>query len=138
MEEARTNLHKHEPTFLGRFVVWRVLGLGRGGTRIHVYSCGSHLSMAMRPVQCLVNCTVGTAGRFRSQLYVDDPALCISGSSATVARALYIALLWWLSLGLSLAWDKGTVFPVTEEHMLIGALFKLLASGGGVTMELPP
>ena len=92
--------------------------------------------MAMRSVQCLVNTLVGSAGFFRSQLYVDDPALCIAGDKSTVSLATDATLVWWLILGLPLAWDKGAFYEAAATHIWIGVLFTLLPSRD-VAMELP-
>ena len=133
LTRRRQTVYRGEP-HKGTFVVWRVLGFG-GRPNPLLFARVS--SMAMRSVQCLADVTVAKAGAFRSQLYVDDPALCVAGSKATVSRALDTALLWWLILGLPLAWEKGAFYPTADEHIWIGVLFRLLESGD-VSMELPP
>ena len=132
MSRNRKPLYEGEP-HSGTFVVWRVLGFG-GRPNPLLFARLS--SMAMRSVQCLVNALVGSAGFFRSQLYVDDPALCIAGETSTVSLATDATLVWWLVLGLPLAWDKVAFYETAATHIWIGVLFTLLSSGD-VAMELP-
>lgn len=61
----------------GDWVVWRVLGFG------------------------------GKPNTGRLQLYVDDPVLATAGHPRDVEEALDLVLLWWLLLGVPLAWGKG-------------------------------
>ena len=132
LSRNRKPLYEGEP-HSGTFVVWRVLGFG-GRPNPLLFARLS--SMAMRSVQCLVNALVGSAGFFRSQLYVDDPALCIAGDKSTVSLATDATLVWWLILGLPLAWDKGAFYETAATHIWIGVLFTLLPSWD-VAMELP-
>ena len=46
----------------------------------------------------------------KGQLYVDDPALSARGPLAGVQHAFDVLLMWWLALGLPLAWKKGLSF----------------------------
>ena len=41
------------------------------------------------------------------QLYVDDPAVAIAGTTSEREASVDVLLLWWLCLGLPLAWNKG-------------------------------
>ena len=83
----------------GLFLVWRVLGFG-GRSNPLVYariaSLVSRLSQALYP-----------SDRLRLQLYVDDPVM-VAGSTAEEAHEVFdVVLLFWMVLGLKLAWHKG-------------------------------
>ena len=56
----------------------------------------------------------------RAQLYVDDPAISLVGTEKWARTEGTVPLLWWLVLGLKLAWKKGYF------------------GSEGPTMELPP
>ena len=72
----------------------------------------------------------------RAQLYVDDPAVCARGSPEGVEEAFDILLLWWLVLGLPLAWKKGSVHMNEQPYDWIGVHF-IPTAQGEVHMELP-
>ena len=71
--------------------------------------------------------------RARLQLYVDDPALSLVGTRAWGLTEASVPLLWWLVLGLSLAWKKG--YFGNGSHPWIGVQYAIGPSGP--TMELP-
>jgi len=68
------------------------------------------------------------------QLYVDDPVVATCGSDLETARAIDVLLLWWLVLGVPLAWKKGR--EARGEHSWIGVVFRPLADHS-VVMTLP-
>ena len=105
--------------------VWHTLGFG-GKTFPLVYARPA--SFAARTAQALV-----PQDRVRSQLYVDDPAIAMVGTKAWALREGTLPLLWWLVLGLDLAWRKG-YFGV-GRHDWIGVSYNFTPDG--VTMELP-
>ena len=49
---------------------------------------------------------------------------------------LSCAVLWWLVLGIPLAWDKGMLSDASAPHTWIGVDFKVIAPGTA-RMELP-
>ena len=57
------------------------------------------------------------------QLYVDDPAVTVVGDFDQREAALDVVILWWLVLGLPLAWNKGLV--TDGLHTWIGATYQL-------------
>jgi len=75
-----------------------------------------------------------TAAPLRLQLYVDDPIAAVAGSASEVKRAIDILTLWWLVLGVPLAWKKGALS--WGEHLWIGVLFTPRAAD--IVMTLPP
>ena len=68
------------------------------------------------------------------QLYVDDPALSLAGTKQWALQEASLPILWWLVLGLKLAWKKGSFGCGT--HDWIGVRYAIGPSGP--TMELPP
>ena len=88
---------------IGGWIVWKVLGFG-GKPNPLVF--GRVSSFASRSGQALLD-----PQRGRLQVYVDDPAVVVRGTSAARALDLDVVLAWWLALGLRLAWHKGSVTP---------------------------
>ena len=113
LTRTRAEAYEGEPR-QGTFVVWQVLGFGG---RPNPLMFARVASSAMRSSQCLANILLEGVGKYRSQLYVDDPALCVAGPKAAVVSTLDAVLLWWLILGLPLAWSKGSFFPESEQHI---------------------
>ncbi|CAK0908047.1 unnamed protein product, partial [Prorocentrum cordatum] len=81
------------------FIVWAVLGFG-GKANPLVWARVA--SAAARTAQALT-----LSGGLRLQLYVDDPALAVQGPPRACEQEFDLALLWWLVLGLRIAWKKG-------------------------------
>lgn len=52
--------------------------------------------------------------RCRLQVFVDDPLVVARGSEQQLANIFNIVLLWWLVLGLKVAWHKGTIGQKVE------------------------
>ena len=112
----------------GTVIVWRVLGFG-GRPNPLVFARAA--SFAARSAQALLRpttsadqgCSAAAVGRL--QLYVDDPVLTVLGTTEQREIAFDVVLLWWLVLGLPLAWAKGTV--TENAHRWIGADFDLLS-----------
>ena len=75
-------------------------------------------------------------GRFKSQLYVDDPALTFTGTKTRIRKTLDAVLLFWLILGMPLAWKEGSFFMDNERHTWIGVLFSI-SEDGRACMQLP-
>ena len=85
----------------GSFIyVWHTLGFG-GKTFPLVYARPA--SFASRTAQALLQ-----KDRACLQLYVDDPALSVAGTKQWALREGSLPILWWLILGLKLAWKKGS------------------------------
>ena len=123
----------------GTFVLWRVLGFG-GRPNPLVYSRAA--SFAMRTAQALLG--LPTKGdqkkglaRVTGQLFVDDPIWSLVGTLAEREEAADVILLWWLCLGIPLAWNKGVWADDTSEHQWIGVRFQPDRSGT-TCMRLPP
>ena len=67
---------------------------------------------------------------------MDDPAVCARGPREEVLKCFDLLLLWWLVLGLPLAWKKGAVHFGCVAHQWIGVVFSP-TEGADVIMELP-
>ena len=93
-------------------------------------------SFAARTAQALFNGVKGNDELVRSQLYVDDPAITVGGSKAEIQRKTDLILLWWLVLGIPLAWNKGSLHWDETDHEWIGVKYSWDDSGD-VKMELP-
>ena len=133
VRRQRAALHPDEPE-QGQCIVWRVLGFG-GKPNPLVYSRAA--SFAMRSAQAMYSASRrGGEASMRSQLYVDDPAICVSGTSAERSAALDVVLMWWMTLGIPLAWKKGAVVEGRAPHDWIGVTYQLQRPGL-VTMKLP-
>ena len=59
----------------------------------------------------------------RLQLYVDDPAITLKGTLPQQQTAVDLLTLWWLILGVSLSWDKGSFTSGHAAHDWIGVKF---------------
>ena len=121
---TRAPKYKNEPE-VGQVVLWTVLGFG-GKPNPLVFSRAA--SLACRTGQALLRVRhkspgsqLGAPGRL--QLYVDDPVLSLAGPPASCSLSMDLVILWWLCLGLPLAWRKGTY--TAGLHEWIGALFTL-------------
>ena len=118
---SRLPLHPAEPES-GKFLVWRVLGFG-GHSNPLTYSrvaCFAARSAQALLMEDSVDCPVAQG---RLQFYVDDPALTLRGSMAQQQAAVDVVLLWWLCLGIPLAWSKGSFMNGREAHEWIGVRF---------------
>ena len=123
----------------GTFVLWRVLGFG-GRPNPLVYSRAA--SFAMRSAQALLGRPTKKSqekglARVAGQLFVDDPIWGLVGTEQEREESADLILLWWLCLGIPLAWDKGVWVDDAAEHQWIGVRFKS-DSEGTTTMRLPP
>ena len=67
---------------------------------------------------------------------MDDPAITVCGPPDVVKTAVDAVLIWWLILGLPLAWEKGKLYQQEDEHVWIGVLYKVLGNSL-VSMEIP-
>jgi len=120
---TRPACYKNEP-WKGTTVVWRVLGFG-GKPNPLVYSRAA--SFGARTAQALLRTSSSSPGLRGGapgllQLYVDDPALVLAGSEEQCAVSVDVVALWWLVLGLPLAWAKGSY--AAGPHRWIGAIFE--------------
>ena len=104
-------------------MVWRVLGFGG---RPNPLLFARAASLAMRSAQCLGQSLCRKPDDFKSQLYVDDPAITVAGSPEVVMGALDVVLLWWLVLGLPLAWKKGALYKDSDTHIWIGVNYQVV------------
>ena len=138
LQRRRPKLDEHEVDE-GSFVLWRVLGFG-GRPNPLVYSRAA--SFAMRSAQALLGPPTkkdqkkGLA-RGAGQLFVDDPIWGLVGTAEEREEAADLILLWWLCLGIPLAWDKGVWVDDAAEHQWIGVRFKS-DPAGTTSMRLPP
>ena len=73
----------------------------------------------------------------RIQLFVDDPATVAWGRRKQRRKSFGLVVLFWLVLGLPLAWEKGAVYAGPVLHTWIGVRFSLVARGVA-RMSLPP
>ena len=89
LSRSREQVYEGEPQS-GPFVVWRVLGFGG---RPNPLLFARAASLAMRSAQCLGESLCRKPDDFKSQLYVDDPAITVAGSPEVVMGALDAVLL---------------------------------------------
>ena len=131
---GRQQLYEGEPV-QGKFLVWRVLGFG-GHANPLIFS--RIATFAARSAQALLAGDPATSGlgQVRIQLYVDDPVITVSGAPPQRREALDVLLLWWLVLGIPLAWDKGVLCFAETPHLWIGVIFQALLDGS-VLLTLP-
>ena len=139
----RPALASDEP-LQGKIVVWRVLGFG-GRPNPLVYA--RMASLALRTAQALFPSRVSSSDdlagsdqlpRARMELYVDDTAQVLLGTAEQRAAGLDITLLWWLLLGLPIAWKKCCLHrPPHVGHTWIGVVFTVRRAPA-VVMSLPP
>ena len=126
-----------EPT-RGSFIVWQVLGFGGRSYPLLYARVASWLARATQAMLHKDSWSRRASwGPAAVQVYVDDPAIVVSGSSAQQSTSIDLAILWWLVLGIPLSWRKGAVHAATEQHVWIGVEFRLLRSGVA-RMTLPP
>ena len=131
ISRKREPLDPDEPVS-GTCVVWNVLGFG-GKPNPLVYSRVA--SFAMRTAQAMFPRS-STGPRVRSQLYVDDPAITARGEPDDIQLAFDLILLWWLVLGIPLAWAKGATSESGSKHVWIGITY-VIRRPGVVVMSLP-
>ena len=135
VRRLRAPLYDGEPE-QGSFLVWRVLGFG-GHSNPLTYSRVA--CFASRSGQALLMDDVipsSEVARGRVQLYVDDPAVTLEGSIDQQVAAVDLLVLWWLVLGIPLAWDKGEFGSGRTSHDWIGVQFRSNAPGTA-TMTVP-
>ena len=90
----------------GKFVVWQVLGFGGKPNPLLFARVAS---VAIRTGQALFGASRKSEHALvRCQLYVDDPAVTVCGDAASTESAMDILILWWLCLGVPMAWKKGS------------------------------
>ena len=97
---TREYVYANTPT-TGKFIVWRVLGLGGRPTPLLFVRA---VSLAMRYAQCMGEALCDNTGTFKSQLYVCGPTITVTGSPTTVQHTFDGLLLVWLIIGLPLTW----------------------------------
>ena len=119
----------------GRVLLWRVLGFG-GHSNPLSYSRAA--SFAARSAQALLfdPSSPSSVVRGRLQLYVDDPALTVVGTSEQQNLLIDLVLCWWLCLGIPLAWDKGSFSDARASHDWIGVSFRCIEPNT-CTMTVP-
>ena len=125
VKRSRAQIIDHEPEE-GYVIVWRVLGFGG---RPNPLVFGRAASFASRSAQALLRPTASAkgsprAGLGRLQTYVDDPVLTTIGTDDERMLAKDLVLIWWLALGLPLAWSKGCL--TSGPHRWIGAMYETL------------
>ena len=121
VRRSRPALYADEPE-TGTFLVWRVLGFG-GHSNPLTYSRVA--SFAARSAQAMLmdKPEESPVAQGRLQLYVDDPALTLRGSVVQQHLAIDVVLLWWMCLGIPLAWSKGAYMDGRTPHEWIGVKF---------------
>ena len=140
LTRERPALYEGEPAS-GSFVVWQVLGFG-GKPNPLVYARAA--SFAFRTMQALLGSSrhrrhsdhTFYLAYGRGQLYVDDTVLGLLGELHEIHTALDLAIVWWLLLGVPLAWNKGSLTLAAEPHLWIGVVYDMAPDG--VLMRLPP
>lgn len=107
---------------------WKTLGFV-GNTFPLAYA--RHASFAARTAQALLDPQTA-----KLQLYVDAPALAMVGTEQWSLAEGSIPILWWLVLGISLSWGKGSFTESGQSgHDWIGVCYNFGLDGP--TMELP-
>ena len=135
LRRRRPPLYEGEPEE-GTFVVWRTLGFG-GKPNPLVFSRVA--SFASRTTQALIgqdNDEHVDLATGRLQLYVDDPVLSGRGTKDRLYQLFDLVILWWLVLGIPLAWAKGSLTTRSEPHRWIGIMYHLVPEG--CIMRLTP
>jgi len=106
-------------------VAWRVLGFGGKSSPLTYSRCArlaSRTEQGMwRPSPSDFGFAPAAAGRI--QMNVDGPAVTCLGSSSQLDLAFDLVILWWRTLGITLALTKGV--RGTDEHKWIGTVFSL-------------
>jgi len=118
-------------------LIWQVLGFGGRPNPLvfaRVASFAARSGQALFRTRAADQLGLQTAAPLRLQLYVDDPIAAVAGRASDVTRTIDILTLWWLVLGVPLAWKKGALS--WGEHLWIGVLFTPRA--GNIVMTLPP
>ena len=133
IQRRRHEVRPGEPRS-GTFLVWRVLGFGGRSNPLLYSRCIGAVARASQAL--LMALEHSSAVRSWSQIYVDDPAIVQSGPVADRLRALNVLILFWLTLGLPLAWEKGGLYSLATPHQWIGVTFSTLRPGLTL-MELP-
>ena len=124
----------------GSFIVWVVLGFG-GKPNPLVFSRA--ISFASRTAQGLLQPRAGAPGckdlaAGRLQMYVDDPDLTLMGSPPQIAAAADAVMLWWMILGLPLAWSKGNMSSQTHRWIGVDFSTRLVEGRPAGVVTVPP
>ena len=69
---------------------------------------GRGSAFAGRSAQSMLDSTNG-----RVEIYVDDPCVTLTGTEQEIERSVTHLLMWWLALGLRVAWGKGSLGAAT-------------------------
>ena len=91
-------------------MVWAVLGFG-GKPNPLVFARAAAFAARTGQALCWPSADApgcDLTGYARLQMYVDDPVFTVQGSAPERALAVDLLLLYWLTLGLPMAWTKGT------------------------------
>ena len=128
LTRTRGAISEREPQS-GKCIVWRFFGFG-GRPNPSLYSRAA--SFAARTAQALLGvperiAQLNALARSRLQLYVDDLVITTVGYPDQVKRSFYLVLLWWLCLGIPLAWSKGKVIDASHPYTWIGVRIKMFA-----------
>ena len=134
VHRSRQALYQNEPSS-GKFLVWRVLGFG-GHSNPLTYSRVATFAARSGQALLLNNPSGSDLAEGRLQLYVDDPVVTLRGSESQQEATIDLLLLWWLCLGIPLAWAKGDFVSGLLPHEWIGVKF-WSHSPSTCTMSLP-
>ena len=132
IRRSRPPLHAGEP-MIGKLLVWNVLGFG-GHSYPLVYSRVATFAARSGQSLLMAHPDHDVLAQGRIQLYVDDPIVTITGSTSQRRLAVDVLLLWWLCLGVPLAWKKGSVSPASHPHTWIGVTYEQQADGSVFVM----
>eukprot|EP00971_Amphidinium_carterae_P195836 3886184-Amphidinium_carterae.1 len=105
-------------------IVWRCLGFG--GREYPLVFC--------RVVSLLTRLSQGIVqGVGELNTYMDDPAAVLKGSECDAVLNAELLILFWLCLGVPLAWHKGVL--TAGPHLWVGVWYS--TEGKDVVLELP-
>ena len=133
VQRGRDPLYEGEPE-TGKCIIWDVLGFG-GKPNPLVYSRAA--SFAMRTGQAMFRQSPRSEVTAKAQLYVDDPAVVFAAPPGKTRSAVDRLLLWWLVLGIPLAWAKGSLHSMPQSYEWIGVKYTARVDEQSVHMELP-
>ena len=114
-------------TALGGYFVYKTVLFG---VRTGPLVWGRMAALVARSTQALFH-----SDRCRLQVFVDDPLLVARGTQQQLANIYTMVLLWWMILGLQIAWHKGTMGAEVEW---IGARISVDNTSSTVTLTVTP
>ena len=119
----------------GTILIWQVLGFG-GHANPLVYSRVACLAARTGQALLFDQPADSGIGHGRLQLYVDDPAVTLAGTTEQQMLAIDLLVCWFLVLGIPLSWRKGMYAGQGAIHDWIGVSFEV-EEKGVATLTLP-